>query len=89
MKTARIIIQLRGDEPETLLSPAPTVTADLPIEDLLHGAIFPGIRACDDGEWTWEMQENQPERLKAVEDLLHDAYRLLLEQPAPESEEES
>jgi hypothetical protein len=54
------------------------VAATLPAEDVLHGLVVPGMQAQDDGEWTWDMQEKEPDRLRAIESLTRSAYDLLM-----------
>lgn len=68
MQTVRVEIKVEGGG---------SVAADLPAEDVLNGLIYPAMRECDDGEWTWHMQENHLDRLEAVEALTRSAHELI------------
>lgn len=58
------------------------ITTTLPAEDVLAAVILPAWRETDDGEWSWAMQELQPERLTAVYKFIAEAADLLRPEPA-------
>lgn len=69
MKTVRVTIEVDGGD---------GVSAELPAEDVQQALIFAGMEKCDDGEWTWDMQEQHPERLDAIQKFIYAANSLIV-----------
>lgn len=67
MKTLRVTIEAEGGG---------SVAASLPAEDVLNAIVTPAILECDDGEWAWHMQENEPDRHEAVQGFVDSAREL-------------
>jgi hypothetical protein len=57
----------------------PGVGVILPAEDVQQVLIFAGLDKIDDGEWSWAMQENEPERLALIKGFIEDAGELVEE----------